>query len=359
MGPYGMGFPADLPNNGWKLYLLSLIIIISSGLFVIIRLSLRYKASQIGWDDACVVLSLVMSMMVSVCMQLAVENGYGMHKSDLETDQLRVALRYFFLAQTPYKISVCLNKVAVVLFCMRIFISRAFQVAAYTIMGIVVAWSIGGVGATIWQCVPIAGAWDKSLDATCIDSNKFWVAYAVMNILTDLMVLLLPIPSIVRLQLKPRDKLLVIGIFTMGGFVTITSILRTTSVQNSLKNKEDITFNFIQRGMWTLLEMNFGIISTCLPTLKKPLSSIMLKVFGSRFGTYGTGLSNPQRLGGDGSGGTGMDLLRGRPNRRLSGGVGGILMKTDFVIKTNDRGRAGRTSDEVGFVANAQATHVK
>jgi 1-acylglycerone phosphate reductase len=150
-------------------------------------------------------------------MQLAVENGYGMHKADLETAQLRLALKYFFIAQTPYKISVCLNKVAAVLFCMRIFVSRSFRIAAYTVMGIVVAWSIGGVGATIWQCVPIAGAWNKSLGATCIDSNKFWVAYAVMNILTDVMVLILPIPSILRLQLKPRDKVLVIGIFTLGG----------------------------------------------------------------------------------------------------------------------------------------------
>jgi hypothetical protein len=126
-------------------------------------------------------------------------------------------------------------------------------------------------------------------------------------------------------------------------------------VQNSLKNKEDITFNFIQRGMWTLLEMNFGIISTCLPVLKKPLSGLISRVFGSRFGTYDNNLSGSQRLGGQEPSATGLESLRRRPDRRLSEGAGGIFMKTDFVIKTTDRGSARRTSDEVGFVANAQA----
>lgn len=218
MGPYGMGFPTDeVANNGWRLYILSVVMIISAGLFVVARIATRIAVSQLGWDDAAVVGSLLMSLMVSICMQLAIENGYGMHKADLETDQLRLALKLFFFAQTPYKISVCLNKVAAILFCLRIFISQNFRIAAFIVMGIIIAWSIGGVGATIWQCVPIAGAWNKSLGARCINSDRFWVAYAVMNVLTDIMVLVLPIPSVLQLQLKLREKLLLCGIFLMGG----------------------------------------------------------------------------------------------------------------------------------------------
>lgn len=63
--------------------------------------------------------------------------------------------------------------------------------------------------------------------------------------------------------------------------VTIASILRTTSVQNSLKNKEDITYNFIERGMWTLVEANLGIISACLPVLRRPLGKLFPRIFGS------------------------------------------------------------------------------
>lgn len=70
--------------------------------------------------------------------------------------------------------------------------------------------------------------------------------------------------------------------------VTVTSILRTTSVQNSLKNKADITWNFIDRGIWTLIEVNLGIISSCLLVLKRPLGMLFPRLFGSvkKISTY-------------------------------------------------------------------------
>ncbi|KAF4467253.1 integral membrane [Fusarium albosuccineum] len=281
-GDRGMGFPTDgVDNQGWKLYITSLVMIIAAGLFVIARCSTRYWMHKLGSDDAAVVVSLLSSIVVSVAMQLAVQHGYGMHKVDLEKPELRMALKMFFIAQTPYKVTVCLNKVAAILLYLRLFVTKGFRIACYTVMGIIVAWSIGGVGATIFQCVPIAAAWDKSVDATCIDSNKFWIAYAVMNILTDIMVLALPIVPIMKLQMNMRERLMLCGVFLIGGFVTITSILRTTSVQNSLKNKEDITYNFIERGMWTLIEANLGIISACLPVLHRPMGKLFPRIFGS------------------------------------------------------------------------------
>lgn len=140
-----------------------------------------------------------------------------MHKADLTVVELDTALRWFFIAQTPYKVTVCLNKVATILLYQRIFVTKKFEIASYIVMGVVVAWSIGGVGSTIFQCVPIAGAWDKSVKATCINSDIFWVAYAVMNILTDVMVLALPIAPIMQLQLSPRSKVMLCAIFLMGG----------------------------------------------------------------------------------------------------------------------------------------------
>ena len=227
-----LGFPADgVDDQGWKLYIASLVAIIVAGLTVVARIATRISTHNLGWDDAAIVLSLVrrapvllssanlqcFSVVVSVFMQLAVQNGYGMHKADLTSDQIHIVLRDFFIAQSPYKATVCLNKVSTVLLYLRIFISRGFRIAAFTVLGIVVAWSIGGICATIWQCVPIRGAWDIKAHARCIDSGKFWIAYAVMNVLTDVMVLALPIPSILKLQLSRREKVLLCCLFLLGG----------------------------------------------------------------------------------------------------------------------------------------------
>lgn len=63
--------------------------------------------------------------------------------------------------------------------------------------------------------------------------------------------------------------------------VTVTSILRAASVKNSLANKSDTTWNFIDRGIWTLIEANSGIIGACLPALRQPLVRTFPHIFGS------------------------------------------------------------------------------
>lgn len=63
--------------------------------------------------------------------------------------------------------------------------------------------------------------------------------------------------------------------------VTITSILRVTAVSNSLRNRSDLTWNFIPRGIWTLIEANAGIIGACLPIFRQPLALLFPRIFRS------------------------------------------------------------------------------
>ncbi|KAJ2902885.1 hypothetical protein MKZ38_010696 [Zalerion maritima] len=315
MGDKGMGFPSDgIPNQGWKLYVTSLVMVLASGLFVIARCSARCVMRKFGSDDATICVSLAFSIFLSVAIQLAISNGYGMHSSDLSAEEKQTALKLFFIAQTPYKVVVCLNKVATILLYLRIFFGRGFRIACFTVMGIVVCWSIGAIGVTIFQCWPIERSWtdDEDLDlpdgeeATCIDKGSFWIAYAVMNILTDVMVLSIPIRPILKLQLGLKDRVLLCCIFLLGSFVTVTSILRTTSVENSLHNKQDITWNFIERGIWTLIEANLGIISTCIVVLKHPISKLLMpRILASarRNRSSKDPSSDPPGKGGDGFGG--------------------------------------------------------
>ena len=158
----------------------------------------------------------IFSIVVSVCMQLAIEYGYGVHESDLSIPNLSMALKLFFIAQAPYKVSVCCNKVSAMLLYLRIFPTKGFRIACFVVMGIVVSWSIGAIFATILQCIPVEGAWNPTINAVCIDTDQFWIAYAVVNILTDVMVLALPIPSIMGLHLRLRDRLLLCGVFLIG-----------------------------------------------------------------------------------------------------------------------------------------------
>lgn len=56
----GMGYPIDgVDNQGWKLYITSLVMIIAAGLFVVARCIARFAIHKLGSDDIAIVASLV------------------------------------------------------------------------------------------------------------------------------------------------------------------------------------------------------------------------------------------------------------------------------------------------------------
>jgi hypothetical protein len=70
-----------------------------------------------------------------VTVQLEVVHGYGQYKRDLSTEELQTCLKFFWIAQTPYKIVVCLNKTSIILLYERTFISRHLMAVGMNVRG--------------------------------------------------------------------------------------------------------------------------------------------------------------------------------------------------------------------------------
>lgn len=68
------------------------------------------------------------------------------------------------------------------------------------------------------------GVWDLSVKADCIDISKVLIVMASMNVLTDFLLLSLPLPQLWKLQMLLGTKLQLIGIFSIGG-LSVTQLL--------------------------------------------------------------------------------------------------------------------------------------
>ena len=55
MGNVGKATP-DVPNQGWGLYIVSVVMVIISGLFVMARIAVRLSRNMMGWDDYMIIL---------------------------------------------------------------------------------------------------------------------------------------------------------------------------------------------------------------------------------------------------------------------------------------------------------------
>ena len=69
---------------------------------------------------------------------------------------------------------------------------------------------------TFLLCRPLAYNWDTSIKGTCGQRNTVYVSAGVLNLVTDFMVMSLPIPHILKLQLAWRRKLGLILMFSLG-----------------------------------------------------------------------------------------------------------------------------------------------
>lgn len=82
----------------------------------------------------------------------------------------------------------------------------------------IILWLVAGLFCLIFSCVPVAYFWDKSLKTGgwCLNEYALFHSFTSLNIVTDIIVLVLPIPYILKLQMRTARKVAIIGILLLG-----------------------------------------------------------------------------------------------------------------------------------------------
>lgn len=111
-------------------------------------------------------------------------------------------------------------KSSIILFYARIFSVRWFRKLANLMLVIVAIWAISSFFAAMFQCKPISTVWtvlENQFGDKCIHTLAFYYGHSVSDIITDIIILAMPMYPLGKLQLPIRDKLAVGGMFLLGG----------------------------------------------------------------------------------------------------------------------------------------------
>ena len=130
--------------------------------------------------------------------------------------------------QILYTSGISCTKISVLLMYHRIFGSSCRFTQALIATGVfIIAYNIAQVFVIVFQCHPIAAAWDYSIPgAQCIKLMEELEVTGALNAFTDIVTLILPMPLLWRTQMPLKKKYQVIATFLLGGFVCIVSIWR-------------------------------------------------------------------------------------------------------------------------------------
>ena len=111
-------------------------------------------------------------------------------------------------------------KMSILIFYLRLgnAMDFSFRLAIYFVMFFVMSTEIIATFILIFRCNPIAANWDFAVAATakCLDPGKLYFSVGVVNVISDLMILLLPVKMLWGLRLPRKQMLQVSVVFGLG-----------------------------------------------------------------------------------------------------------------------------------------------
>ena len=92
------------------------------------------------------------------------------------------------------------------------------------------------------QCRPLNKFWDHTVNGKCFELKKSWMVMGSLNVVTDLLLLILPLPSLWRLQMRRRTKVQVAGIFSIGSLLVTHSRKLKNGLTGGLCPTDSLSF---------------------------------------------------------------------------------------------------------------------
>lgn len=134
------------------------------------------------------------------------------------------------------------------------------------------------IAGTLGQCRPFHKAydWTMTVEGTCINTTAFFYFTSGFNIITDVWILCLPIKTLRSIKRPQGEKYTLIGIFTIGMLATIMSIVRLHSIYTYTLS-EDPFRDAIKINLWSIIEVNIGILCASVPALKPVFTPTKLR----------------------------------------------------------------------------------
>ncbi|RFU79574.1 extracellular membrane, 8-cysteine region, cfem [Trichoderma arundinaceum] len=250
---------------------------------------------KLGPDDWIISVVIIIGIAGIVVNQVGlVGHGIGKDIWTLPAIELPAFAMYFFIMEVIYLIEMPLIKLSLSLFYLYVFPGTTIRRLLIGTAIFNVIFGVAFVITAMVQCIPLNYYWAQYYDyppeGTCVDLNKFAWANAGMSLAVDLWMIILPLAQVRRLNLHWKKKIGVIFMFVMGAFVSVVSLLRLKSVI-FFANLINPTWDQWNVAWWSTMEVNIGIICTCLPTVRLMLKRMFPRIFSIGDGRSIAGLS--------------------------------------------------------------------
>ncbi|KAF7881614.1 uncharacterized protein EAF02_006302 [Botrytis sinoallii] len=271
--PPGVTPNFDHPESNGGMYMAgTLTTLCVAFIFVVLRLTTKVSMAgrKLGWDDVLIVFALAFSIARATCFIVDIEHyGIAHHVWDLRLPINRNTWLLHRIGDIMWPPGILCAKVSILMYYLSIFRpSKAFRWTVYGTLVFTICYLIASTLVQVFWCNPVAAAFGiktPGKKAVCLDGYVTDLAIGALNLLTDIIILVLPMPMLYRLQLSRGRKLGLAAIFAIGGFAVGATLARNVEIAVKLKDSDaDQTWDVMYEAVWISIELNVTIICSCL-----------------------------------------------------------------------------------------------
>lgn len=209
-------------------------------------------------------------------------------------------------------IAVTCTKLSIIASYLRIFPYEGFRRLMYVTGAVTIALFITSIFVTIFKCVPVQASWDFTVKhPKCFKLSHYLYASTGINIATDLILCLSPLPYFYKMQLPRRQKTIISVLFGIGGLALVASSIRIvflylidTTVDITCKSmftplvapysNHLSTGHLVPSNMCSIAECTIGIVCGSIPPMR-PLLGKFPGVFRRLLPSTGSQCRNTER----------------------------------------------------------------
>ncbi|KAL7272301.1 hypothetical protein RUND412_004893 [Rhizina undulata] len=250
-------------------------------IFVAGRCYTRVKivGSRLGGDDYSIILAVVVLIVYTNLNVYGVHHaGFGKHFYSTGYAQAGHLLKITYALPIIYTVGVTSIKISLLLFYRRLTITGP-------VMHKVIKWMIAtqvlcGVGTIFglaFICSPLQGWWNLDVQKSITNCPNYsqttaiYITLRTISVLSDIIILLMPVSMVWKLDLPVKQKLGLAGLFTLGMLACVAAILRLTYLPAFLLGI-DVSWTIIPIAMLDQMEQALSIITSCIPALTALIS---------------------------------------------------------------------------------------
>ncbi|KAK6509848.1 hypothetical protein TWF481_004577 [Arthrobotrys musiformis] len=246
---------------------------------VILRFLARFGTeSPLGLDDWFSAVAWVASAAYCSTSIAGVKlTGAGQHIWYASGRELDVGYTLGYLQQIFYGIASFFLHMAIMFFYIRIIPPELFaRKVLYAFFTFHIIYLPIYVTVASVQCSPVRSSYDLKYRLEvgegnkCLNPFKLALVLTIVGIITDCLLFLLPLSMVWGMSLEFGKKVLVSGLFLLGGLACVTSGIRLHYLK-ALYAGFDRTFDVVPVSALGHIEIALGLLTACLPMMRQAI----------------------------------------------------------------------------------------